>query len=102
MATATQITVMTEAILFHTDAPDIVLARDEFGAAYLCLLVRLDKEGHHFLVIQITNARVMELRQGKTDLRAAFVAPERQVYFRGHIAPGERLAIKLETLTDVP
>jgi hypothetical protein len=103
MATLTAITAMMEAVLFHSDAPDLLLARDEFGSAYLCLLFRLDESGHHYLAIKITSARLADLKGGKLDLRAAFTAPEQPQYFSGHIPPGERVAITMQLLeSDVP
>ncbi len=91
-----------ETILFHTDAPDILLARDEFGARYLCHLVALDRDGHQFLAINISEGRLADLKLGAIDLRAALVQPERRVYYKGHVPPGERLAIHLDQIDDVP
>lgn len=98
----TAVTVMIETVMFYTDAPELVLGRDEFGTAYLCLLVSLDAAGHHYLAIKISSSRLMELRSGRMDLRHALVTPERADYFSGHIQPGERVAITLEPLQDVP
>jgi hypothetical protein len=102
MEITTSVTVMMETILFHTDAPDLVLARDEFGTAYLCLLFLLDGKGHHYVAIKITSARLADLRDGKIDLRTAITLPERRTYYRGIIPPGERSAIQLEPTDHVP
>jgi hypothetical protein len=96
MGTITAITVMTEAVLFHSNGPDLILARDEFGTAYLCLLFKLDETGHQYLATKITSARLSDLKGGKIDLREAFTRPEQDQYFRGLIPPGERTAVSLE------
>ncbi len=93
---------MTDLILFHTDAPDLVLARDEFNTAYLCLLLRLDAEGHYYFAVKISSGRLSDLRNGKIDLRTAFKTPEQPIYFRGHVPPDEKVAISLEPVSEVP
>lgn len=65
-----------ESILFETDVPEIVLARDRAGTAYLSLLVDRAVEGDTFLCVPASAKRLAALRLGTIDLRDAFTDGE--------------------------
>src|SRR4051812_17521638 len=103
MPTATGLAVRMETVLFQTDAPDLVVARDTFGqAAYLCSLIDIDLVGYHFVAVQISSDRLASLRTGAIDLRAALVEPEAKAFYHGHSLVGRGGTIHLEEVDALP
>ena len=103
MLVALSVAVTIETVLFETDAPDLVLARDAVDGSYLCALTTVSARGHHFLAIQISDKRLASLRSGAIDLREALTKPETPLHLAGWLVPvqGEP-AMRLEAVTDVP
>jgi hypothetical protein len=95
MPAAIEIPVGVDTILLQSDALDLVLARDVVGAPYLCSLISIDGNGHHFAAVQISSERLTALRSGKIDLRSALAKPERQQYFEGWLRATEMQTIYL-------
>jgi hypothetical protein len=75
------LTAEVESILFETDSPEIVVARDAAGTAYLSLLVERTDSGDEFLCIPASHKRLSALRNGKTDLRTALTNGETGTVF---------------------
>lgn len=96
------IAVKMDTVLFQTDAPDLVLSRDIFGAAYLCSLIEIDSAGQHYLAVQISNERLSTLRSGGIDLRTALTEPETAAHFEGRAFSDEPKVIHLKVVDDVP
>jgi hypothetical protein len=98
-----QLSVVIETVLLETEGPDLVLARDQVGTPYLCLLVARDADTDHFLVQQISSDRLAALRSGQIDLRTTVQHPEMGQHYHGSYAEREgRPVISLEVIHDVP
>jgi hypothetical protein len=69
-------TAVVESILFETDGPEIVVARDGVGTAYLSLLVERTADGDMFLCVPASQQRIAALRNGAIDLREALANGE--------------------------
>ena len=92
-----------ETILLEVDGPQIIVLRDPVDTLYLGLLAESTEESSTFLCMAISSRRLAELRQGKIDLREAFLSPEISEYFSGRIESGTDtpLDVLLDPL-DVP
>lgn len=62
-------------ILDFYDEPQLFIARDKFGAQYICLLYADDHE-LKYTAIKISNDKLSDFLSGKVDLRQLFVSPE--------------------------
>ena len=97
------ITATIDTVLFETDQPEIVLARDAVGTTYLCALTGVDARGHHFVAVAVSGSRLTAFRSGNIDLREALVAPELDEHFSGYVAAESKsLTIRFECVEDVP
>ena len=64
-------------ILEFYDVPQLFLAADKFGAKYICMMVRFDREiGFQYLSVQISDERLDAFLSGKLDLRYLYLNPE--------------------------
>jgi hypothetical protein len=99
---ASPVRVGIDTVLFETDAPEIVLSRDVVGAAYLCSLTALGRDGLHFLAVQISSERLASLRTGGIDLRSALLHPEIPTHYQGRMDGTDARTIHLEAIDDVP
>jgi hypothetical protein len=92
-----------ETILLEVDGPQIIVLRDPVDALYLGLLAESTAERSTFLCTAISSRRLAELRQGKIDLREAFLSRELPEYFSARIERGTDtpLDVLLDPL-DVP
>lgn len=91
------IVAVLETVLFETEAPDIVLARDQFDSAYLCALAEIESDNYFYVAVKISNARLGAFRQGAFDLRTILMEPESLPYFTGRMksdAPKPTLLLK--------
>jgi hypothetical protein len=92
-----------ESVLFETDRPEIILARDILGAQYLGVLVSANEEGDRFLATGITSPRLGEFRAGRVDLRTIFVQSETSEILYGGLALGASVpTLSLEVAVDPP
>lgn len=95
MATAIETAVLIETILLQSSVPELLLARDVVDTLYLCVLTDADDRGHHFIAVQISDARLAKFRTGGIDLRAILTEPERPLRFAGWLPPGDEKLIEL-------
>lgn len=64
-------------ILEFYDVPQLFLAADKFGAKYICMMVRFDREiGFQYLSVQISDERLDAFISGRLDLRYLYLHPE--------------------------
>lgn len=97
------ITAHVEGILFETDRPEIVIARDSVGTAYISLLVSRDDTGDRFLCVAASSGRIAALRNGAVDLRAAFEHDEMgTAYSAQFLRIDSAPSLKLEALDSIP
>lgn len=97
------LTAYVESILFETDRPEVVLARDAAGTVYLSLLVSRDESGDRFLSVAASPSRLAALRTGTIDLRAALERGETGTAFAAQFAfVNDRPAITLEAIPEIP
>jgi len=78
-----------ETILLDVDGPQIIVVRDAVGASYIGLLTESSQERDTFLCTAISARRLADLRQGRMDLREAFLVPELMEYFAGRLTNGD-------------
>lgn len=72
-----------QTVLLHTDAPELVLARDSFGRMYLALLVDRSDSGDRFVAVPVSPIRLSEFRSGSRDLRSVLLDSETGEQFCG-------------------
>ncbi len=75
------ITVTIENVLLETDVPDLVLARDAIGTAYLCAFVEREAAGDRFAAVPLSPERLAGFRAGLIDLREVLERPETGLAF---------------------
>lgn len=83
MLSRNRLSVSIDTVLFETDTPELLLARDPFDSAYLCSLAAEEPGNHLFLAIQISSDRLASLRSGEVDLLTVLLEPEILPYFTG-------------------
>lgn len=88
MPSRESVAAVLETVLFKTDAPEIVLARDAFDSAYLCALAEVESDNYFYLGVKISNARLGAFRQGLLDLRTILTEPEILPHFTGRMKLG--------------
>ena len=72
---------MVQEILIWHDAPQLFVANDPIGGTHICLAVEMGDEMPQYLVVAISPARLLALKQGMIDLYSIFVKPELEVWF---------------------
>lgn len=92
-----------EAILLDVDGPQIIVVRDTVGTSYIGLLTESSRESDTFLCTAASTRRLADLRQGRMDLREAFLTPELTEYFAGRLTnvddnPPRLLLDRIDTL----
>lgn len=63
-------------ILVYNDFPELFLAHDNSGLAYLCLLTSIETEDYEYNCVAISKKRLYEFLNGKFDLREIYSQPE--------------------------
>lgn len=92
-----------ESILFETDSPEVVIARDAAGTAYLSLLVERSDSGDEFLCVPASQKRISALRNGRTDLRTALEHGETGiVYSARYVLLDDAPSFSLTRRDDIP
>lgn len=92
-----------QTVLFQTDAPELVLARDAVGRQYLCSLIERNERGDQFLAVPISPVRLAQFRTGGKDLRAVLVESETGEYYEGWFKRIDgRPSIAIEPLPVLP
>ena len=69
-----------EILIWH-DAPQLFVANDPIGGTHICLAVEMGDEMPQYLVVAISPARLLALKQGLIDLYSIFVKPELEAWF---------------------
>jgi hypothetical protein len=69
-----------EIIIWH-DTPQLFVANDPIGGTHLCLAVEMSEELPQYLVVAISPARLVALKQGIIDLYSVFAKPELEAWF---------------------
>lgn len=62
-------------ILDFYDVPQLFIAKDKFGAQYICLLYD-DTTACKYTAVKISGERLRSFLEGKTELRDIYVRPE--------------------------
>ena len=93
-----------ETLLLY-DVPELFVAHDQLGRAYVCLLVELDEETHKYLCVPISKGRLRRLVDAQIDVRQAFESPETGEAFEGQAIDGdlghiETQVIRLDEIPD--
>jgi hypothetical protein len=92
-----------QTVLFQTDAPELVLAKDLVGRQYLCSLIERNENGDQFLVVPISPVRLAQFRTGGKDLRAVLVESETGEHYEGWFKRIDgRPSIAIEPLRVLP
>jgi class 3 adenylate cyclase len=87
----------SETLLFY-DVPELFVAHDQLGTAYVCLLVELDEETHKYLCVPISRDRLLRLLDAELDLRHVLESPETGEAFEGRAISGDLGRIETEAL----
>lgn len=64
-----------ETLVFY-DGPQLFIAKDQLGAAHICLLVKQEEEADTYLCVPASHTRIHALVEGTIDLREVFSSPE--------------------------
>ena len=103
MLTNASAVVAVESVLVEIDGPQLVISRDAVGARYLCIATRTDKDGDHYLGVQISDERLRQLRDGALEVRAVFDQPEMGMLYEGVLRRTKRqAAIHFVAQSDIP
>jgi len=103
VATNSRHTARIEGILFETDTPELVLARDAAGTVFLSLLVERSGTGDRFLCVPVSPGRIANLRDGRLDLREALVKGETgTAYSASFFLDDKAQSLRLEPLAEIP
>lgn len=96
-------TAVIQSVLFETDSPEIVLARDVIGTSYLAVLVSRDDHGDRFLCVPVSEMRLADFTRGRMDLRTALTRPESgERFFASFDLREGAPTLMLEPLSEVP
>lgn len=68
-------------ILVYYDIPEIIVAKDEVGTNYLCLLVESEAENVLYISTAISTNRLSSFIVGKFDLKEIFAHPETNQFY---------------------
>jgi hypothetical protein len=77
-----------ETLLFY-DVPELFVAHDQLGTAYVCLLVELDEETHKYLCVPVSKQRLGRLVDAQIDVRQVVESPETGEAFEGQAINGD-------------
>lgn len=88
-------------VLDFCDEPQLFVARDKFDAQFLCLLFD-DSNVLTYTAIRISNERLSNFLEGKSDLRHLFTHPEMKGEYYNVVYDGSRLVISPLDCTKLP
>ncbi len=80
--------------LIYYDGPQLILAQDQLGTQYVCLLVEESDEADSWLCLPSSDARVSMLLAGELDLRQAFEDPETGELYSVRSESGELFSMR--------
>lgn len=86
-----------ETLAFH-DVPQLFIAHDQLGTAYVCLLVELDEETHKYLCVPVSKDRLQSLLDAQLDLRHVLDSPETGEAFEGRAINGDLGRVEISAL----
>lgn len=82
--------------LVYYDGPHLIVAQDQLGLNYVCLLVKAEQDFDEFLCSPVSKGRLGLLLSGELDVRAIFEAPEAGELLDGMAADGDLNQITTE------
>lgn len=85
-----KVIVEIDTVLLETDLPEVAVAHDADGVAYVCALTSAKKSGLHYVAVAVSGERLAMLMAGDIDLRDVLVSLDSQP-LHGTIADGSTM-----------